>query len=229
MQKNEFYQKLQEKGYNISDKQIKQFDLYYHFLVEYNEKVNLTAITKEEEVYAKHFYDSLTLLPIEDNCNLCDVGAGAGFPSIPIKIMNPSINVTIIEPLGKRIVFLERLCQLLDIEVNCVNMRSEEYVVNHREQFDIVTARAVANLNILSELCIPLVKLNGRFIALKGIKAQEELSASDKAIKLLGCELEKIEHISYNNNDRYNLYFMKKSKTDMKYPRNYGAIKKKPL
>jgi 16S rRNA (guanine527-N7)-methyltransferase len=172
----DFNSLLSKIDITLSNRQLEQFDIYFKFLVEYNEVVNLTAITDEEEVYIKHFYDSILLSKVIDLNSiksLCDVGAGAGFPSIPLKILYPELNVTIVDGLDKRIKFLTLLCQKLDIKgVNLVHGRAEDYAKTHRESFDIVTARAVARFNILNELCIPLVKVGGHFISLKGKNAQ---------------------------------------------------------
>lgn len=139
----------------------------------------------------KHFYDSLLPFLHRDFNNLCDVGAGAGFPSIPVKILYPHLEVTILEPLAKRVRFLEHLCEKLQLkDVNCLHVRAEEYARDHRECFEIVSARAVANLPVLSELCLPLVKENGLFIAMKGLNAAVEIQAAEHAVKTLGAILE---------------------------------------
>lgn len=190
----QFINALKEKGIVLTDKQLKQFDTYYHTLVEWNEKMNLTAIVNKEDVYLKHFYDSLT--PSFDfdfnNQSLCDIGAGAGFPSIPLKIVYPDLKITIVDSLSKRITFLNHLVKELELDnVKAIAARAEEYAVNNREAFDIVTARAVARLNILDELCLPLVKPNGYFITLKGKIWQEELKEAKNGIKILGGEVKK--------------------------------------
>lgn len=223
--------KCQIYNINLSDKQLEKFHQYALLLKEYNEKINLTAITEYEEVIEKHFYDSI--LPFLKNGitgSLADVGAGAGFPSIPLKIVFEDLEVTIIEPLNKRCVFLNELVKKLELsKVNIVNDRAEEYAKVHRESFDIVTARAVANLNMLAELCIPLVKLNGYFISLKGKSGNEEYENAKKAISILGCKLEKNEELNLNEQTRVNLYFKKVKNTASKYPRHFSKIKKQPL
>ena len=173
MKPEEFYQRLQEvHGITLSDEQKKQFDQYFHLLVEWNEKMNLTAITDEEGVYLKHFYDSLALgfhHELTDQ-TLCDVGAGAGFPSIPLKIVFPDLKVTIVDSLNKRITFLNTLVETLGLkDVQCFHDRAETFGQNKefRASFDVVTARAVAKLSVLSEFCMPLVKKQGYFLALK--------------------------------------------------------------
>ena len=229
--KQTFVEKLQEQGYEISDYQLKQYDDYLKLLVEWNEKMNLTAITQENEVYEKHFYDSLLPFLHRDFNNLCDVGAGAGFPSIPVKILYPHLEVTILEPLAKRVRFLEHLCEKLQLkDVNCLHVRAEEYVRDHRECFEIVSARAVANLPVLSELCLPLVKENGLFIAMKGLNAAVEIQAAEHAVKTLGAVLEEQkESMLSDGAKRVNVIYRKVRKTPKQYPRNYGQIKKHPL
>ena len=234
MNKEQFINALKEKGIVLTDKQLKQFDIYFHTLVEWNEKMNLTGIVEEEDVYLKHFYDSLT--PSFDfefkDQSLCDIGAGAGFPSIPLKIVYPGLKITIVDSLSKRITFLNHLVKELDLDnVKAIAARAEEYAENHRESFDIVTARAVARLNILDELCLPLVKVNGYFITLKGRIWQEELKEAGNGIKILGGEVIKQVDFSLASLDdqRCNIYIKKIKNTPNKYPRPFGKIKKKPL
>ncbi|HEY8364968.1 MAG TPA: 16S rRNA (guanine(527)-N(7))-methyltransferase RsmG [Haloplasmataceae bacterium] len=235
MKENEFKKALQDKGIILNERQLEQFSLYYETLISYNEITNLTTITNKEDVYLKHFYDSLSILfyhDLENGCKLCDVGSGAGFPSIPIKIVRPDINVTIIDSLGKRITFLHHLFKVLDLKnVDAFHMRAEEYVSHRREYFDVVVARAVAKLNILAEICIPLVKEKGHFIAMKGQSGEEELQEANKAINILGCKLSKKEefNLPFSGGIRNIFIFMKNDKTPNKYPRNYSQIKNKPL
>lgn len=234
MNQEQFIQALLDKGITLSQKQIQQFELYYQTLVEWNEKMNLTAITNKEDVYLKHFYDSLTIsfdYPL-NNQSLCDIGAGAGFPSIPLKIVYPDLKITIVDSLSKRITFLKHLVQVLQLnDVNAISARAEEYAKDHRESFDIVTARAVARLNILDELCLPLVKIDGDFITLKGLKAKEELSEAKQGIEKLGGTIEKeVDFTLTDENDhRCNIFIHKTKQTPVKYPRQFGQIKKKPL
>ena len=225
-----FQERLNQFGVSLSEEQKNQFQEYAQFLVEYNEKVNLTTITELEEIYEKHFYDSLLIGPfVKGQQSLCDVGSGAGFPGIPLKIIYPEIQLTIIEPLKKRVLFQKLLCERLGIDVNIVNQRAED-ASEYRETFDVVTARAVANLNILAELCIPLVKKEGIFIAMKGSKGREELEQAKKATKELGCELEEVQENELSNNEkRMNIVYRKKRGTSAAFPRKYAAIKKKPL
>ena len=218
----------------LSDRQLEQFDIYFKFLVEYNEVVNLTAITDEEEVYIKHFYDSILLSKVIDlnSVNsLCDVGAGAGFPSIPLKILYPNLNITIVDGLDKRIKFLTLLCQKLDVKgVNLVHGRAEDYAKTHRESFDIVTARAVARFNILNELCIPLVKVGGYFVSLKGKNAQEEIEEGN-SLQLLNGEIVKQEeyYLPKEESKRVLILIKHFKECPKKYPRAFASIKKNPL
>ncbi|MEG0526799.1 MAG: 16S rRNA (guanine(527)-N(7))-methyltransferase RsmG [Longicatena sp.] len=223
---------LQTHGVILNDIQKKQFQDYAEMLVEWNQKMNLTAITDIDEIYEKHFLDSL--LPSFEMTmqgTFCDVGAGAGFPSIPLKIIYPELKVTIVETLGKRITFLEALCKKLNLsDVACVHARAEEYAKDHRESFDVVSARAVANLTMLSELCIPLVKKGGSFLALKGANGDEEYALAEKAIQILGCKLKKRDEKELaDGSKRVNFEFEKVKSTPMKYPRAFAQIKKNPL
>lgn len=234
MNKEQFINALKEKGILLTNRQLEQFDIYYHTLIEWNEKMNLTAITNEEDVYLKHFYDSLTAsFDFEfTNQTLCDIGAGAGFPSIPLKIVYPQLKITIVDSLSKRITFLNHLIKELELDnVKAIASRAEDYAQNHRESFDIVTARAVARLNILDELCLPLVKPNGYFITLKGRIWEEELKEAKKGITLLGGNVMKTTSFTLATLDdqRCNIYIQKIKSTPTKYPRAFGQIKKKPL
>ncbi|MDT2865455.1 16S rRNA (guanine(527)-N(7))-methyltransferase RsmG [Vagococcus carniphilus] len=238
MKPDVFRQELAKIGIDLSDEQMNQFEIYYELLVEWNQKINLTAITELEEVYLKHFYDSITLATTLDlgkeAYSLCDVGAGAGFPSIPIKIVYPNLEISIVDSLNKRIKFLTLLCDELKLEnVNLYHDRAETFGQNkaHRESYDFVTARAVARLNVLSELCIPLVKKNGQFLALKAAKSEEEVQESKKAIATLGGKLaDEIEiSLPFSEDKRYIVVIDKKKETPNKYPRKPGTPNKKPL
>ncbi|WP_294581163.1 16S rRNA (guanine(527)-N(7))-methyltransferase RsmG [uncultured Thomasclavelia sp.] len=233
MDELEFVKKLQEQGIVLSSRQQEQFALYYQILVEWNQKMNLTAITEKEDVYLKHFYDSLTIaFDFKfDHQKIIDVGAGAGFPSIPLKIVFPELQVTIVDSLTKRITFLNHLFKQLELE-NCqaISARAEEYAKNHRQEVDVVMARAVARLNILDELCLPLVKTGGYFLALKGLKAAEELQEAKRGITILGGQIEKVTDFTLTNNDhRSNIIIKKIKNTPAKYPRMFSKIKKQPL
>jgi 16S rRNA (guanine527-N7)-methyltransferase len=233
MNEQQFIQALQDNGITITEKQIQQFRLYYKTLVTWNQKMNLTAITDKEEVYLKHFYDSISIafdFPF-DNQSIVDVGAGAGFPSIPLKIIYPNIKVTIVDSLTKRITFLNHLFSVLEVS-NCqaFSARAEEYALAHRESYDIVTARAVAKLSILDELCLPLVKVNGHFLVLKGLKAKEELKEAKQGIIKLGGHIEKEVSFTLNkDHHRSNIIIKKVKATPKTYPRMFSKIKKQPL
>lgn len=193
MTPEEFQSELKKRNIPISDEKMQQFESYLKLLQEWNEKINLTAITQREEVYLKHFYDSLTAGLYVDFSkgvhSLCDVGSGAGFPSIPLKIIYPELEITIVDSLKKRITFLEEIVSELNLQgVSLYHDRAETFGQNKqfRSSFDFVTARAVARMSVLAELCLPLLKKKGTFIAMKASHAPKELSEATKAIKLLG-------------------------------------------
>ena len=213
----------------INDSQITKLEKYYEVLVDWNSKINLTAITDYEDVLKKHFLDSIYLIKHFDfnNKQLLDVGSGAGFPSLPLKIMIPSLNVTIIDALKKRVTFLEILTKELDLNAKLIHGRAEEF--NNRNFYDFVTARAVARLNILSELCLPFVKVGGLFLPLKGPKYEEELEESLKGIKILGGKYIHTINFQIDDNSRSVLKIEKVSNTNKLYPRQFGKIKSKPL
>ncbi len=216
------------------DNVIKKFEIYYNELIDYNQKVNLTAITEKEEVYTKHFYDSgLAINYIPLNASVVDVGTGAGFPGVPIKILRPDINLSLVDSLNKRIIFLEYLKDKLSINYNTYHSRAEDFCSNikYREQFDICVSRAVAKLNTLAEYCLPLVKVGGSFIAYKSGDIEQEVEESTNAIKLLGGEIIEIKKFNLpNNTGGRSLVIIKKIKnTNKKYPRNKNLPKLKPL
>ncbi|HFI0464245.1 TPA: 16S rRNA (guanine(527)-N(7))-methyltransferase RsmG [Streptococcus suis] len=234
----EFRQALLDHGIDLTDQQMAQFETYYQHLVEWNEKINLTAITDKKEVYLKHFYDSLMVLwhmPLESyHVRLVDVGAGAGFPSIPLKIVKPELEVTIVDSLNKRIVFLQDLVETLGLDnVTCVHGRAEEVGQNpvYRGQFDVATARAVAALNVLSEFCLPLVKKSGYFIALKAAKTDTEIEEAQKAISTLGAKLETVAsaHLPIEGSERTYIKIKKTLDTPKQYPRKAGKPAKQPI
>lgn len=240
MTPEEFQRFFAQQGIELSAQQMQQFAQYYEFLVAENEKMNLTAITQEQEVYLKHFCDSLLpALFVADlrtkPLRLCDVGAGAGFPSLPLKIAFPQLEVTIIDSLNKRIGFLERLAVKLGLEnVHFIHARAEEFGGKKspaRQSFDVVTARAVAQMSVLAELCVPLVKLDGQFIALKAVKTSEELSQAKRALALLGAKLtaDYETTLPQVNDERHILVFSKTKQTPAKYPRKAGTPAKQPL
>lgn len=232
MTKSEFLNKLNEVGISLNDVQIKQLDEYASFLKEYNEKINLTAITEYEEVLDKHFYDSLLLSFNKDiNGTLVDVGTGAGFPGVVLKIVYPNLKVILIEPIKKRCIFLEELINRLNLkDIEVINTRGEDYSNLHREVYDYVTARAVSNLNMLIEVCGALVKKNGYFIALRGSLGNDEIKQASKAIKEMGFEIEEIKDYELPDTSKRAIGYLKKtSMTPKKFPRQYSIIKKKPL
>ena len=216
----------------MSDEQLSQFDSYARFLVEYNEKINLTAITEYSEIVEKHFYDSLLLSKYRKmEGTLVDVGTGAGFPGVVLKIAFPELKVKLIEPLHKRCVFLNELIERLGLkDIEVLNVRAEDYSKNHREAFDFVTARAVTNLNALIELCGAMVKLDGCFIALRGKDGLSEIENAAYAINSMGFEVEDTFNDSLSDGSlRVISFFRKRRKTSNKYPRSYGLIKKGPI
>ncbi|MCC3756308.1 16S rRNA (guanine(527)-N(7))-methyltransferase RsmG [Staphylococcus capitis] len=228
--------KLSEHGIELSETQKEQFQTYYQLLVEWNEKMNLTSITEEHDVYLKHFYDSITpsfYYDFDGELSICDVGAGAGFPSIPLKIVFPKLKVTIVDSLNKRIQFLNHLAAELGLQdVSFVHDRAESYGKGaYRESYDIVTARAVARLTVLSELCLPLVKKGGQFIALKSSKGEEELQEANFAINILGGNVK--ETFSFelpeDAGERQMIVIDKRRQTSKKYPRKPGTPNKSPL
>lgn len=228
---------VEEKGLTLSPLQIKQFHTYFKLLIEWNEKMNLTAITDQDQVYIKHFYDSLTpsfYYNLAGERSLCDVGSGAGFPSIPLKILFPNLKISIVDALQKRLTFLETLIKELSLNgVTLHHDRAESFAQNKnfRETFDIVTARAVAKLSVLSEYCLPLTKMNGSFIALKGASAEEEIKTSAKAITMLGGSVANVQALLLpeEKSHRHLIFIKKVKKTPGKYPRKAGTPNKDPL
>lgn len=234
MNLNEFISKVKELGIELNDNQINQFNKYYELLVEYNKVMNLTGITEYEEVLEKHFYDSLTMANKVNlnNSTLVDIGAGAGFPCIPLKIAFPSLDVTVVDSLAKRMKFLEIVIKELNLEnIRCLAMRGEDFAKLHREEFDFVTARAVARLNILNEITLPLVKVGGYFIALKGQDGLIEIDECKDAFNKLGARIDMIDEFNLpsENAKRINIFIKKEKKTNVIYPRDYAKIKKSPL
>lgn len=237
MKTEEFYKRLADLGYPLTDHQKNQYERYFELLVEWNEKINLTAITEKNEVYLKHFYDSIApiLQGLIENqpIRLLDIGAGAGFPSLPMKILFPELDVTIIDSLNKRINFLHLLAEELGLSgVHFYHGRAEDFAQDKafRAQFDIVTARAVARMQVLSELTIPYLKVGGRLLALKASNAPEELEEAKNALNLLFSKVE--DNLQYelpNGDPRYITIVEKKKETPNKYPRKAGMPNKRPL
>lgn len=236
MNEQQFKEALSEKGIHLTDTQLQQFRVYFEELVEWNEKMNLTAITDQPDVYLKHFYDSITAafyLDFSKPLKVCDVGAGAGFPSIPLKICFPEINVTIVDSLNKRIQFLTHLSEKLNLSgVEFVHARAEDFGQSaQRESFDLVTARAVARLSVLAELCVPLVKKGGVFAAMKAASAPDELNDAENALQKLGVKIEDVHSfkLPVEESDRYIQVFKKFKDTPKKYPRKAGMPNKSPI
>lgn len=226
------------KDYKITltENQYEQFQKYFELLVEWNEKMNLTAITDESGVALKHFADSLSLLNFVDipqNSTLADVGTGAGFPGVVLKIARPDIKLTLIDSLNKRLVFLNEVCSQLGIDAELIHSRAEDGARDEklRESFDFVASRAVARMNVLSEYCLPYVKVGGAFCAMKGAQANEEFKESLNAINTLGGKLENkyFFELPENGGERAIAVVRKVRSTPQKYPRQSGKIKAKAL
>ncbi len=239
MDKEMFFKKMQEKagvlGVRFSMEQTEQFFEYMELLIEWNEKINLTTIIEPEEIILKHFIDSITILKeIEKDSKLVDVGTGAGFPGIPLSIMEPSLKITLVDSLNKRLIFLEEVINKLNLKnVELVHARAEEFGQNkqYREKFDIATSRAVANLSTLSEYLIPLVKINGKVLSMKASDAQEEINDAKKAIEILGGKIENVEEFNLPQSDigRTIITIRKEKQTPSKYPRKPGTPSKEPI
>lgn len=239
MLKEEFNKKIKEYaneiGILLDEKQIHQFYTYMELLLEWNEKINLTAITKPEEIILKHFIDSMTIAKhIKENTKLVDVGTGAGFPGIPLKIIREDIEITLLDSLHKRINFLNEIIHQLELtKIKTIHSRVEELGKNrkYRESFDYATSRAVANLATLSEYLLPLVKLNGFCISMKGSDVKEEIEQSKNAILILGGKLEKVDsfQLPKSDMDRTVIRIRKVKYTPSKYPRKPGTPAKEPI
>ncbi|MGN0457017.1 MAG: 16S rRNA (guanine(527)-N(7))-methyltransferase RsmG [Acutalibacteraceae bacterium] len=225
----------EKSGFHLKKEQIERLDVYAEMLLEWNEKINLTAITDSEGIAIKHFYDSLTplwYLNIPKNARVIDVGTGAGFPSIPMAIVRPDLRFTLLDSLNKRLNFLNEVCTRLDISAELVHMRAEDAAqkAEYRESFDVAVSRAVAALPVLCEYCIPFVRKNGMFIAMKGSKAEEELEISKNAVSTLGAAVEKTVKISLPDDSERNIIVIrKKNYTPKAYPRHGSKIAKKSL
>jgi 16S rRNA (guanine527-N7)-methyltransferase len=237
MGKEQFVARLAEKGIDLSPLQREQFEGYYRLLVEWNEKMNLTAITEEDEVYTKHFFDSVTpsfYFPFSSVTSIADIGAGAGFPSLPLKICFPHLEVTIVDSLQKRMTFINHVADQLGLtNVTAKHGRAEEVGQDpaFRERFDLVTARAVARLNVLSEFCLPFARTGGHFIAMKGSDIQLELQEAKKAIKTLGGKTKAVERFQLPDDagERHLVFIEKVQSTPKSYPRKPGIPAKKPI
>jgi len=224
-----FISLLHDLDLELSERQWNQFHTYYDLLLEWNAQMNLTSITDQDEVFLKHFYDSLCLLkarPLSDQ-TLLDVGSGAGFPSVPLKIMFPALRVTIIDALQKRIRFLETLVDRLDIDVELIHGRAEEHP--RKNHYDLVTARAVAALPVLSELCVPFVRPGGSFLAMKGPNYQDEIKLMKHGLDLMNAELKGVLEYEVGDYARSIIMVRKIAPSSGKYPRKFSKIKSKPL
>lgn len=238
MENNEFYKKLKSYGekinIEISEEESNKLYMYMNLMLEWNKKINLTSITDEEDIIIKHFVDSLSINKyLSKNKNVMDVGTGAGFPGIPLKIFNEDIEFILVDSLNKRINFLEEVKQALNInKLELVHSRIEDLAkdIKYREKIDIVVSRAVANLSVLSEYMLPFVKIGGFCICMKGPNIDDELENSKNAIKILGGKIEKVESLVLPGNLERNIIIIKKEKeTPNSYPRKAGIPSKKPL
>lgn len=233
----QFSTRVREQGLELSSRQLEQFEIYYNELVDWNERMNLTAITEREQVFLKHFYDSLTLafhVKLDQVTTMADIGAGAGFPSIPLKIAFPHLKLTIVDSLNKRIHFLNHLVERLQLQdVKAIHARAEEAGRNKelRDRFDLVTARAVARLSVLNELCLPFVRPGGIFAAMKSAQTSDELQEAKRSIELLKGKLEFVHTFTLPVEEaERNIVVLKKSEmTPAKYPRKPGTPGKEPL
>lgn len=227
-----FKKEVSKLGIEVSLDKLDLLDKYYRLLITWNEKINLTAITDEDLVYLKHFYDSLTVFKIinlNDISNLCDIGTGAGFPGIVLKIFFPHLKLTLVDSLGKRIKFLDVVVRELGLsDVTTVHMRAEEYGLKVREEFDLVTARAVSSFNTLLEFSSPLMKISGLFVSMRGI---DDTFESEHALKTLNLKIVKKERfkLPVENSERTLILVTKNRKTSLKYPRRFSEINRKPL
>lgn len=233
MIENEFIKYIEELGITCDDDKLSRLKKYYEMLVEYNKVMNLTGITEKKQVYLKHFYDSMTIvraINLNNYNTLCDIGTGAGFPGLVIKIFYPHLKVVLVDSLNKRINFLSDVIKELGLtNIETVHARIEDYAHNNKDKFDIVTARAVAPLNILLEYAIPITKVSSYFIAMKG--KIEDVTTYNNALKVLNSEVKEIKEfkLPIENSDRTIYKIIKISKTNVKYPRKPSEIKKNVL
>lgn len=233
----QFQQRLQEQGIGVNNEQLEQFETYYRELVLWNEKMNLTGITEREQVYTKHFFDSVSLsffIDMNQVKFIADIGSGAGFPSFPLKICFPHLKVTIIDSLNKRIQFLQHIASQLALhDVECIHGRAEDVARNdaYRDRFDLVTARAVARLSVLNEFCLPFARKGGQFAALKGSDPTEEIREAKRSFKELKGELKEVYPFTLpvEQSDRHIILITKTEKTPAKYPRKAGMPLKSPI
>ena len=233
--KNIIYDTLEKQSYPLSESMIVQFCKYADLLVSWNKKMNLTSIIEPKEIAIKHFLDSISVLKyinIMDNCKVIDIGTGAGFPGIPLKIVRPDIKLTLMDSLNKRLVFLKDVLMNLNINADLIHARAETFSHNdvYRENYDLAISRAVASLNVLSEFCLPYVKKNALFIAMKSKKVEFEVRESLNAIQKLGGFLEKVDNFNLvDGSERSIVKIRKINSTPSIYPRHSAKISKKPL
>ncbi|MUT68387.1 16S rRNA (guanine(527)-N(7))-methyltransferase RsmG [Paenibacillus sp. NEAU-GSW1] len=232
-----FVQLMEENGISLSDRQLDQFDTYFRLLVEWNERMNLTGITERDAVYEKHFYDSAALsffIDMKEVTSVADIGSGAGFPSIPLKICFPHLKVVIVDSLNKRIQFLSHLVEQLGLsDVQCVHGRAEDIsrLAEHRDRYDLVTARAVARLNVLNEFCLPFTRKKGIFAAMKGSQSEDEVREAAVSLRELKGVV-RAQHnfkLPFEQSERYIVLIEKTDATPQKYPRKAGTPIKQPI
>lgn len=234
MNQNKFIEELNKININLTDNQLNQLEKYYELLVEWNEKFNLTNITDKNQVYLKHFYDSITLskiIDLNEQESLCDIGTGAGFPGLVLKIVFPNLKIVLVDSLNKRIEFLKEVIKKLNLtNIEVYHDRAEEFAKKNIEKFDIVTARAVAHLSILLEYSIPMIKINKYFIAMKA-NIDTEIEESSNALEKLNSKIVKIEQFTLpiEESNRTIIKIEKMGKTNKKYPRKNSEIKKRRL
>ncbi len=233
MKQDNFIRELKKLNIQLTETQLLQLEIYYEMLVEYNKIMNLTGITEHDEVFLKHFYDSLTIVKIIDLNTVesfCDIGTGAGFPGLVIKICFPKLKVTLLDSLNKRVEFLKAVIQKLNLkDIEVVHARAEEYALSHRSEFDVTTARAVAHTSILLEYAIPMTKVEKYFVAMKA-NVEEELKEIDNALKKLSTKLiQKEEFLLPLENSKRTILLFKKEKENKHFPRKNNEIKKNRL
>ena len=222
---------LPSLGLTLSEAQVDTLCAFGKALLEKNQVMNLTAITDPAEVARLHFLDSMALLGAADlkGKRVVDVGCGAGFPGVPLKIAEPTLDLTLLDSLGKRMTWLGEVLPQLGVDAACVTARAEEFAADHREQYDVAVSRAVARLNLLAELCLPLVKVGGQFLAMKGAAAKEETDEAARAISILGGRIEGIHEYPLGDAVHRVVVIRKEKPTPPKYPRRYAKIKQQPL
>ena len=235
MLKESLQRALQIQNIKITPEQENKFEMYYNLLIQWNEKMNLTAITEESQVAVKHFEDSLAILKyiqLKPDAKVIDIGTGAGFPGIPLKIVREYIDLTLLDSLNKRLVFLQEVCGDLNFNAETLHSRAEEAgkKTEYREKYDFACSRAVARLNLLCELCLPFVKIGGLFVSMKGPGGAEEISEAESAVKILGGEICEVKEYFLSDNSKRTLVIIKKTKnTPKEFPRHGSKLKTKPL